>query len=175
MLVCDEWSWEILHFKALGSLLLLPSEDLGLGRGEEGVKRRPEWSGGSVGAVRGLNTWTGGIPLLDLSLSILCWQFIDRGCRSDGLSLGSSVCTDPPSLQQSLQGFRLTGLMLTCQPGATSPGVHAARLPEAERAGHAAAAARLSDLLGAVFGQRFAQKPRSNVTRLASDHRSART
>lgn len=27
LLVCDEWSRELLHFKALGSLLLLPPED----------------------------------------------------------------------------------------------------------------------------------------------------
>lgn len=61
--------------------------------------------------------------------------------------------------------------MLTSHPGATSPGVHAARLAEAQRAGHAAAAARFADLLGAVLGQRLAQTPRSDVTRLAFDDR----
>lgn len=82
----------------------------------------------------------------------LTWQLIDWRCWSGGGSLISSVCTDPPSLQQSLQGFRLAGLMLTSQSGATSPGVHAARLAEAQRASHAAAAARFADFLGAVLG-----------------------
>lgn len=86
-----------------------------------------------------------------------------------------SVRTHAPTLQQSLQRSRLAGLMLTAQPGAASAGVDAARLSEAERASHAAAAARLADLLGAVLGQRFTQQPRSRVTRLALDHRSHRT
>lgn len=105
----------------------------------------------------------------------LTWQFVDWRSWSDGGSLVSGVGTNPPSLQQSLQRLRLAGLMLTAQPGATSPRVHAARLTEAQSASHAAAAARFADFLGAVLGQRFAQKSRSGVTRLASDNRPDRT
>lgn len=72
MLVRDDWAGELFHFEALGSLLLLPSEDFRLGRGDEGVKRRSQGSHGSVGAVRGLKTGASGIPLLVLSLDIFC-------------------------------------------------------------------------------------------------------
>lgn len=82
----------------------------------------------------------------------ITWQLIDRRCGSGGESSIGGVCTDAPSLQQSLQRFRLAGLMLTAQPGATSAGVDAARLAEAQRASHAAAAARFPDPLGAVLG-----------------------
>lgn len=71
LLVGNQRSRELLHFKALGSLLL-PSEDVWLGRGEKGVKWRSWGSHGSVGAVWGLKAWAGGIPLLVLSLNILC-------------------------------------------------------------------------------------------------------
>lgn len=105
----------------------------------------------------------------------LTWQFIDGRRRSDGYSLVCSVGTDAPSVQQSLQRFGLTGLVLTAQSRAASAGVHAARLTEAEGARHAAAAARFSDSLGAVLGQRFAQKARRSVTWLASDDSFDRT
>lgn len=101
-----------------------------------------------------------GLPLINTKWNVrtrkrytrITWQFIDWRCRSSGKSFNSSVCTNPPSLQQSLQRFRLTGLMLTSHPGATSPSVDAARLAEAQRASHAAAAARFTDLLGTVLG-----------------------
>ena len=64
--------------------------------------------------------------------------------------------------------------MLTGESRATSPGVEAARLSEAERAGHAAAAAGLAEPLAAVLGQRLAQKTRGYITWLASYKRSHR-
>lgn len=105
----------------------------------------------------------------------LTWKLIDGGGRSGREPLAGGVDADPPSLQQSLQRFGLAGLMLTSQPGAASAGVDAARLPEAQRASHAAAAARLADLLHAVLGQRLAQKTGSGVARLALDNGSDRT
>lgn len=100
------------------------------------------------------------------------WHFVDRSRGSGGESFISGVRANPSSLQQRLQRFRLAGLVLTAQPGAASPGVDAARLAVAQRAGHAAAAAGLAHLLGAVLGQRFAQEARAGVARLAFDHGS---
>lgn len=82
----------------------------------------------------------------------ITWQFIDRRCWFGAESFIRSICTNPPSFQQSLQRFRLTGWMLASQPGAASPGVDAARLTEAQRASHAAAAARFTDFLRTVLG-----------------------
>lgn len=75
-----------------------------------------------------------------------------------------------PSLQQRLQRFALPRALLTAQPGAAAPRVHSARLALAERARHAASAARLPYALGAVPGQRLAQHQRSVVARLAANH-----
>lgn len=81
LLVCDEWSWELLHFKALGPLLLLLPQEVRLGRGVEWVKRWSRGSHGSVGAVQDLKARAGGIPLLiRSSVSILCWSLRNSMC-----------------------------------------------------------------------------------------------
>lgn len=74
LLVCDERSGELLHFKVLGSPLLLPSEDVWLCRGEKWAKWSSWGSNGSVVAVRGLNAWAGEIPLRIQSLNILWYR-----------------------------------------------------------------------------------------------------
>lgn len=88
---------------------------------------------------------------------------------------GRGAGAQPSSLQQSLQGSALSGLVLAGQAGAAARRVHSARLSLAECARHAAAAARLPQDLRAVFGQRLALEQRAVVARLAPDHRSHRT
>lgn len=73
LLVCDEWSREILHLKALGFLLRFLPEDVWLCGGEVGGIWRSKWS--SMTVVWSLKTWVSGILLLVLSLCMLCWKF----------------------------------------------------------------------------------------------------
>lgn len=86
-------------------------------------------------------------------------QFFGRGTR-----------THSPSLQESLQGSALPGLVPTGQAGAAAPRVHSTRLSLSEGARHAAAAAGLLHPLHTVFRQRLALQERAGVARLTSNH-----
>lgn len=78
--------------------------------------------------------------------------------------------THSPSLQESLQGSALPGLVPTGQAGAAAPRVHSTRLSLSEGARHAAAAAGLLHPLHTVFRQRLALQERAGVARLTSNH-----
>lgn len=84
---------------------------------------------------------------------------------------GCGAGAHPSSLQQSLQGPALPGLVSAGQVGAAARRVHSARVALAEGARHAAAAAGLPHHLRAVLRQRLALEQRAGVARLTSDHR----